>query len=338
MIKYLGSKRTLLPSIEQAVRKLGDVRSVIDLFSGTSRVGHHLKKCGYQVFSNDINTYAFQIASCYVVSDKEDHLNLQDTINYMNTISPKAGYFTETFCEKSQFFQPKNGAKVDAIREWIEAQDFPYETKAILLTSLMEAADRVDSTCGIQMAYLKKWAPRAFNDLELRMPDIVPRSPFGKSSATQMDARLAAQKLSADVAYLDPPYNQHKYLGNYHIWETLVCWDKPDVYGVACKRTDVRERKSAFNQKKQIVTAMKDMIQHLDVRHLIVSFSNEGYISKDEMIEILSSRGDVFVFEQEYKRYVGAQIGIHNPQGTKVGEISHLDNKEYIFLVSDLGK
>ena len=105
------------------------------------------------------------------------------------------------------------------------------------------------------------------------------------------------------------------------------------MYGVACKRVDVRERKSAFNKKK-IVSAMKQMVEDLDVRHLVVSFNNEGYISKDEMIEILSSRGEVFVFEKEYKRYVGAQIGIHNPEGNRVGEISHLENKEYIFMVS----
>ena len=334
MIKYLGSKRTLLPDIEQAIQGLGEVRSVIDLFSGTSRVGHHLKKCGYQVFSNDINTYAFQIATCYVVCDKEDHNDIPELITHMNTIEGKEGYFTETFCKKSQFFQPKNGAKVDAIRTWIEEQDFGVEKKAILLIALMEAADRVDSTCGIQMAYLKKWASRSYNDLQLRMPDILPRSPFGKGCATLMDAREAAKKLSADVAYLDPPYNQHKYLGNYHIWETLVRWDKPEFYGVACKRVDVRERKSAFNQKKQILSAMTQMVEDLDVRHLVVSFNNEGYISKDEMIDILSCRGDVFVFEKEYKRYVGAQIGIHNPQGNRVGEISHLENKEYIFMVS----
>ena len=149
-----------------------------------------------------------------------------------------------------------------------------------------------------------------------------------------MDAMDAAKVLSADVAYLDPPYNQHKYLGNYHIWETLVRWDHPEIYGVACKRIDVRERKSAFNQKRQILSAMRQMVEDLDTRHLVVSFNNEGYISKDEMIDILSSRGEVFVFEKEYKRYVGAQIGIHNPQGNKVGEISHLENKEYIFIVS----
>jgi len=32
------------------------------------------------------------------------------------------------------------------------------------------------------------------------------------------------------------------------------------------------------------------------------------------------------------KRYVGAQIGIYNPDGEKVGKVSHLSNKEYLFL------
>ena len=105
------------------------------------------------------------------------------------------------------------------------------------------------------------------------------------------------------------------------------------MYGVACKRVDVRERKSAFNKKK-IVSAMKQMVEDLDVRHLVVSFNNEGYISKDEMIATLSTRCVVFVFEEEYKIYVGAQIGIHNPKGNRVGEISYLENKEYIFMVS----
>ena len=77
-----------------------------------------------------------------------------------------------------RFFQPHNGAKVDAMRDWLEAQNLDWERKAILLVALMEAADRVDSTCGIQMAYLKKWAGRSFNDLELRMPYSSQRTGF----------------------------------------------------------------------------------------------------------------------------------------------------------------
>ena len=79
---------------------------------------------------------------------------------------------------------------------------------------------------------------------------------------------------------------------------------------------------------------MTQMVEDLNVQHLVVSFNNEGYIAKDEMIEILSRRRSVFAFEKEYKRNVGTQIGIHNPKGNRVGEISHLENKEYIFIVS----
>ena len=119
------------------------------------------------------------------------------------------------------------------------------ELEAIALTSLVEAADRVDSTVGVQMAYLKQWATRANNPLRLRLPELLD----GEGSASCLDAAEAAGKYEADVAYLDPPYNQHSYLGNYHVWETLVRWDAPEVYGIACKRIDVRERPSAFNRR-----------------------------------------------------------------------------------------
>ena len=199
----------------------------------------------------------------------------------------------------------------------------------------MEAADRVDSTTGVQMAYLKQWARRAHNDLELRVPDLLPRAEHGKGAASCLEASEAARRLSADVAYLDPPYNQHKYLGNYHVWETLVRWDAPDHYGVACKRVDVRQRKSRFNSRPRIAGALADVVEQIDVRHLVVSFSNEGHLTRDEVVGILATRGDVFVLERDYKRYVGAQIGIHDPDGRKVGEVSHLRNKEFLFVVPE---
>jgi len=148
-----------------------------------------------------------------------------------------------------------------------------------------------------------------------------------------MDAVEAAGKLSGDLAYLDPPYNQHSYLCNYHIWETLIKWDKPEVYGIARKRMDCKQHKSQFNSKKTIHAAMKKVIDTLDARYLLVSFNNEGYITKEEMEVMLSSKGVVRTVEMDYKRYVGAQIGIYNPDGFKVGKVSHLRNKEYLYLV-----
>jgi adenine-specific DNA-methyltransferase len=334
LIKYIGSKRTLVPRIVETVRLLPEVKTVLDLFSGTSRVGHALKSAGYAVSSNDHNAYAACLATCYVQADRDEVLNdAERVIRELNALPGVPGYFTETFCERSRFFMPKNGARVDAMRDHISSLALGRELEAVLLVSLMEAADRVDSTTGLQMAYLKSWAPRAHNDITLRMPAVLSRSPWGKGRAVQLEALEAAKQIVADLTYIDPPYNQHSYLGNYHVWESLVLWDKPEVYGIACKRIDVRERKSAFNSKRGAREAFKDVINATQSRFMIVSFSNEGYHHFDDIVALLKPRGEVAAIEVDFKRYVGAQIGIYNLKGQVVGEVSHLRNKEFIFVV-----
>lgn len=336
MIKYLGSKRLLITSLLEIISEISKDTKVLDLFSGTSRVGYALKGHHYRVVSNDHNTYSATLARCYVQADYEDHTrHAQQLVKEFNSLSGSNGYFTETFCVKSRFFQPKNGEKVDAIRDEIAKKSLDPELEAILLTSLMEAADRVDSTTGIQMAYLKSWATRSFNDLELRVPKLLPQARSGKSLAYQLDALQAAQDHEVDIAYLDPPYNQHKYLGNYHIWESLVLWDKPEVYGVACKRVDCRERKSVFNSKPNSASAFKNLLSSLQSKHVVVSFNNEGYLGRADIEQMLCNLHPfVFVFVHNFKRYVGAQIGIHDPKGTRVGEVSHTKNLEYIYVAT----
>jgi len=334
MIKYIGSKRTLVPAVLQAIAGVEDVHTVLDLFSGTSRVGHALKASGYRVLANDHNAYASTLARCYIAADREEvEHDATRLLAELNALPGTPGWFTHTFCEQARFFQAKNGARIEAIRESIAQRGLPPELQAVLLVALMEAADRVDSTCGLQMAYLKAWAPRAHNDLELRLPNVLLRARHGKGEAHELDALEAAQSLRADVAYIDPPYNQHSYLSNYHVWESLVRWDRPDVYGIARKRIDCRTRKSSFNSKRRCHAALAELIRTISARVLVVSFNNEGYIAREDMEALLSSRGDVEVLTHDYKRYVGAQIGIYNPQGAKVGAVSHLRNVEYLYVV-----
>ncbi len=333
MIKYLGSKRVLVPLITRVITEIRPESTVVDLFSGTARVGMGLKQAGHQVRSNDLNRYAATLATCYVQADEDRRDEAAAWVERLNRLPGRRGYFTRTFCEEARFFQPRNGARVDAIRQAISEAALDPELEAILLVSLMEAADRVDSTTGVQMAYLKRWAPRAHKELELRVPVLHPRATAGKGTVTCADALEAARRLTGHVAYLDPPYNQHKYVGNYHIWETLVRWDAPEAYGKARKRVDCKARKSPFNSRPRIHAAMASIVRDLDVETLVISFSDEGYISRDEMVALLSTRGAVQVLSRDHKRYVGAQIGIYNPSGNKVGAVSHLSNREYLFVV-----
>ncbi len=335
MIKYLGSKRLLLPRILAAIQALPEVRSVLDLFSGTSRVGHACKRLGFRVLANDHNAYAATLARCYVQADREQvEREVRACLAEMASLAPADGWFTETYCRRSRFVQPHNGARIDAMREWIAAANPEPLLAAVLLTALMEAADRVDSTTGVQMAYLKQWAARSYRDLELRMPELLPRAGHGGGQAHEFDALEAASRLGGDVAYVDPPYNQHKYLGNYHVWESLVRWDQPEVYGVACKRMDCRSRKSDFNSRVRAVAALASVLDALQTPHVVVSFNDEGYLGQADLVEMLRARGPVWVQSADYQRYVGARIGIHNPQGKRVGQVGRLRNRELLFVAS----
>jgi adenine-specific DNA-methyltransferase len=259
---------------------------------------------------------------------------LERAVAELRSLPGRAGYATETFCRRSRFFQPKNGMRIDAIRDAIRDRYAGTWLEPILLTSLIEAADRVDSTTGVQMAYLKSWAPRSHRDLDLRVPALLP----GPGHALRADALEALGAVPpVDLAYLDPPYNQHRYFANYHVWETLVAWDAPEVYGVACKRVDARDPRTAspFNRRSEIRGAMAAVLDGVRARVTVVSFSDEGWLALPELEEMAAGRGHVRTLAFDSRRYVGAQIGIHDPRGKKVGTVSHLRNTEYLVLAGD---
>lgn len=330
LIKYLGSKRRLVPWIVETVAGCDGVRRVLDVFSGTARVGQALKAAGLHVHANDHNSYAATLAACYVGADRRKVLApAERLIAELDALPGKSGWFTETFCVRSRYLQSQNGARVDAIRERIAALSLEPELEAVVLTSLMEAADRVDSTVGLQMAYLKQWAARSYQPLRLRLPAILD----GAGSSSCLDAVEAASRFEGELAYLDPPYNQHSYLGNYHVWESLVRWDKPEVYGVAMKRIDVRERPSAFNRRGLIEGALKAVLEQLRARWLVVSFSDEGYLTLDQVRALLIARGVVREASVDHPRHIGHKIGIFDLAGRRVGEPGRPRNREHLFVV-----
>src|SRR4051794_3343689 len=330
MVKYIGSKRVLAPMLQRLATLL-PIRSACDVFAGTTRVGQAFRQAGGAVPSNDTATYSEALALAYVAATEVDRARLPELLDHLRRVPAVHGYFTETFCVRSRYFQPHNGMRVDAMRDEIDRLDVTPVERGLLLTSLLEAADRVDSTCGLQMAYVKRWSARSYTELELREPRRVEGPP---GFATRLDANELAPRLDGiDCAYLDPPYNQHSYYSNYHVWETLVRWDAPETYGVACKRLDCRTTKSPFNRRREAWGAFARLVEALPTPWLVVSFSDEGFHDLRDVHGLLAEKGYVRTLVIDSKRYVGAQIGIHNPRGEKVGSVSHLRNTEMLFVV-----
>ncbi len=332
MIKYIGSKRRLVPVLTELFERSG-ATTALDLFTGTTRVAQAFKSSGGLVTTVDTARYSEVFARTWIETDAAavDAVELQAAIDDLNGVPGEAGYATETFCVRSRFFQPFNGERIDAIRNTIERDHAGSPLEPILLTSLLLAADRVDSTAGLQMAYIKQWAPRSYKPLTLTVPHLLP----GSGRAVLGDATTVTPTLgSFDIAYVDPPYNQHRYFTNYHVWETIVAWDRPEHYGVACKRIDARDddTKSVFNRKREMPAALRCTIAKVDAEVVVLSYNDESWVTLDELRDMCAVHGHVVALAFDSKRYVGAQIGIHAPDGSKVGEVSHTRNLEYVLV------
>jgi adenine-specific DNA-methyltransferase len=332
MIKYLGSKRRLVPVLGELLERSGADRA-LDLFTGTTRVAQEWKRRGAHVTAVDSARYAALLGECFISTDgaEVDVVGVQAALCRLERLDGYDGYFTETFSRRARYFQEHNARRIDAIRDAIEEEWGGHPWRPILLASLLLAADRVDSTAGVQMAYLKSWSPRSYQPLALRLPELL----GGAGLSVHGDVTEVVGDLGgAGVAYLDPPYNQHRYAGNYHVWETLVAWDAPEHYGVACKRVDLREpgSGSVFNRRREAPAALARLVAEVPAETVVVSGSDEGWVGLDELADMAAVRGRVEVLAFDSKRYVGAQIGIHNRHGEKVGRVGRTRNVEYVVV------
>jgi adenine-specific DNA-methyltransferase len=344
MIKYIGSKRRLVPVLTRVCQASG-AHAALDLFTGTTRVAQAFKSQGVHVTAVDSARYAHTFARTYIETDAADTdtAALRDAVADLNALPGKPGYVTETFSHQARYFQPHNAARIDAVRDALDSEYAGSPLSPLLLTSLIEAADRVDSTTGVQMAYVKQWSPRSAKPLELRVPELLD-GPGGAilGDAVELTSASASQLGHFDLAYLDPPYNQHRYFTNYHVWETLVAWDAPEAYGVARKRLDARDpsTRSAFNSKRTMPAALTSVVQGIDCDLLVLSYNNESWLELEELESMCALRADgtaraVATLSFDSARYVGARIGIFDPSGKKVGRVSHLSNQELLVIAGE---
>lgn len=355
-IKYAGSKRKLLPHILRMVEKVG-AKTVLDGFSGTTRVSQALARRGCTVVCNDIAAWSKVFGVCYLLNQKSS-VEYQELIDHLNAVPPTDGWFTEHYggypndgCAiqrdgRKKPWQMHNTRKLDAIRQEIEALALDPVTESVALSSLMLALDRVDSSLGHFASYLRDWSPRSYKDLMLDVPRVVPAS--SAHQVFQCDILDLVPEVAVDLAYFDPPYGSNnakmppsrvRYAAYYHLWTSVVLFDKPDLFGKASRRCDSADSKavSAFEEFRRsaagrfvAVEAIERLIESTPARWTVLSYSSGGRATARELNDVLSSHGRLLdVVEVEYQKNVMANMKWSHEWTTKAAE----PNREFLFLL-----
>ena len=323
-IKYAGSKLKLLPYIQSITKDL-EINTVLDGFAGTTRVSQLFAQLGYQVHCNDIAVWSKILGSCFLCTN-QPYDYYQSIIDTLNALPGIEGWFTQNYSiELSGMtkapFKKKNLMKLDAIREYIEQQNFSENDKAVLLTSLILALDKVDNTLGHFTSYLKDWSARSNNDLFLEVPKYNIYSQ--QHIITQDDIFNIIPYKTFDLVYYDPPYGSNnekmpssrvRYNAYYHFWTSVILYDKAPLFGKVHRREDSRDLKnsSLFEDYKKnkagnfiAIEAIKDLIEKTNSRYILFSYSNGGRATKEELNQVfLDNSKNLKIFEIEYKSNV----------------------------------
>ncbi len=350
IITYLGNKRSLLDFIGEGVEIVKkDIKkeklNIVDIFSGSGIVARYLKKYSNLLITNDLESYSYTLNKCYLSNKSE--LNLDKLVSDYNYLKEQLnaelseGFITELYAPKDTnnikrgervFFTKRNAMYIDTCRKLIN--NLPEEERAFFIAPLLTEASIKNNTGGVFKGFYKnkegigQYGGSGQNALARIMADIDLPYPIFSNYECQVinykkDANILAQELeNIDLVYMDPPYNQHPYGSNYFMLNLINDYEKPlaisEVSGIPEKWN-----RSNYNKKKEALESMRDLCSKVKSKYLLISFNNEGFISKKEMEDMLTQIGKVTTLEKRYNTY-RASRNLNNRS---------LHTIEYLFIV-----
>jgi len=345
-VKYIGSKAALLNEIMDFVKEHQGTGTFLDVFTGTTRVAQAFRAAGWTVASSDLSWAAEAYAHAFLIRTAESGARIPALIEELRQVPPAAGWLTQSYCDVVanggvvRMWTPANGALADAMREtiatWKASKRITHHESMILVACLIFALDRVDSSVGVQQAYLKNWAARAKNPLELKdLP-----FPEGPRGSHNVGDALQIVYGECDVAYVDPPYSPHSYATYYHIWDSITRWDKPAVGLTTNRRVDRisgegfdDKMTSPWNSKKHALTAFLALVDRLPAKAVVISYSDESIVSLAILEAALKERYTVHKKVIPYKRNIMSQIG-NAEAGIAAGAEAKTTNHEVLLWVA----
>ena len=301
-IRYMGTKANLLdfiiPEIQKVTPKDG---TVCDLMAGTNSVGYSLKPF-FKIITNDVQEYSRTIARALILN-QEYTINSFSAIeqlehDYRKNLSERHFNFFEE-CYSDTYFSKEQCIAIDSVRYAISRLRNPI-LQDLYLSALMSTMCLAQSTPGHFAQYMPKEHPRVqplraidiWNDFVTRCNDYnsISVSKF-KNECYCMDFHDLFANGAIDninTLYVDSPYTQEQYSRFYHVLETLVKYDSPEVKHKAKYRTD--RFMSKFCYKKSVSDEFESILRFASPKNIniVISYSNKGVMPIEELEKLCS--------------------------------------------------
>ena len=336
LITYIGNKRALLAPLAVAVSRvkarLGRERlRILDAFAGSGVVSRFFKGQATFLASNDIEDFAAVIARCYLRNRSSvDWETLCCLVHQLNGQVDDPGFvpgFIEELyapgdenqitAQDRVFYTRRNARRLDNYRRLLETIEPQY--RELLLGPLLAEASVHANTAGVFKGFYKDRRTQvgqfggSHSDAlarirgEIRLePPVLSRFEC-EVAVYQEDANALVRRLPGlDLAYFDPPYNQHPYGSNYFMLNLLVHYERPQRIS---RVSGIPEgwRRSAYNVRTRSLAQMRDLLQAVDAPFILVSFSDEGFIRPADMRQLLGEIGALQVIETPYNAFRGSR-------------------------------
>jgi adenine-specific DNA-methyltransferase len=351
LITYLGNKRALLDFIGEGIKKVQEKLHknklrMFDVFSGSGIVARYFKQFSDLLIVNDLEKYSTIINSCYL--SNEDELDIPLLRKYYDTSIAEAdkglkkGIISELYAPKDDkdiksnervFYTSRNAMYIDTIRQLIDK--IPSNEQKYFLAPLLSEASIHANTSGVFKGFYKNKETgvgqfggmdknalfRITGDIQLPFPVF---SKFNCETVIYNDDsnKIINTLPEVDIAYLDPPYNQHPYGSNYFMLNLILDYTYPEK---ASKVSGIPEtwNRSAYNKENHALEALTYLVENIRSKYVIISFNSEGFITVDQMRNMLEKRGKLEVLETKYNVFRGSR-NLNNRE---------IHVKEYLYLL-----
>ncbi|WP_168415175.1 DNA adenine methylase [Erwinia amylovora] len=333
-MRYLGNKETIVSNIIELLKDKNIIKneySFFDAFCGTGSVADALKSNYSEIVINDNLKWSTLYSSGRLLSGEcgfnKLNFNPFDFIN--NTSEIKKGFFYKNYSpggSERMYFSAQNAGRIDYIREnienWFLNGQINKSEYNYLLASLIESVSKVSNTAGVYGAYLKHWDSRALKEIEYLPVDC---SDGNCNKLTVFNEKIEdiIENVECDILYLDPPYTQNQYGTQYHLLETLILNDSPDISKVTGSRSTTPMR-SDWSKDFKCHILLDKIISKTKASHILLSYSADGFMSKDFIDSVMMRYGVKSSYECRkiaYKKYKN-----HKSKG----ESEHF---EYLFYI-----